>query len=318
VPPSLGWIVQPALFATPDRTAPDSWNVARDIAAADEDALRLVREAGFDTIWVEDHMGWGDRAHLECLTTLAWLAGRHPGPRYGTMVCGQAFRNVAYLAKCAVNLHLLTDGRFILGIGAGNNGAEHAAFGFPFPEPGERLDATEEAIRIMRALWSGGPQSFHGRHHRIDAAVVAPRPPAQDPIPVMVGGGGERRTLRIVAEHADWWCADVGDVATFARKSAILERHCADVGRDPASIVRSQVAWIGFLDDEAPRPPAWPPVHVVTGTPSAVAEELVAFRRAGVDHFQLRFMDFPSTEGIARFVGEVLPSLAAAWDDGAG
>src|SRR5215211_220555 len=138
--------MQPALFSTPDGADPWDDRLARNLIAANEQHIALARAAGFDTIWVEDHMGWGDTAHLECITNLAWLAGRHPGLRYGTLVCGQAFRNPAYLAKLAVNLQLLTDGHFILGLGAGNNGAEHRAFGYPFPPAGERLEQTEEAI----------------------------------------------------------------------------------------------------------------------------------------------------------------------------
>jgi alkanesulfonate monooxygenase SsuD/methylene tetrahydromethanopterin reductase-like flavin-dependent oxidoreductase (luciferase family) len=308
--PSLGWIVQPALFETPPGQRPDDWDSAKQMLDAAERHLALALDAGFDTIWVEDHMGWGDRSHLECLTTLAWLAGRHPGPRYGTMVCGEAFRNPAYLAKVAVNLQLLTDGRFILGMGAGNNGAEHAAFGFPFGPAGERLDRLEEAVRIVRALLVGGRQTVRGRHHAVQGAVVAPRPvPA---IPVMIGGGGERRTLPLVADLAEWWCSDVGPVETFARKSRVLDERCAAIGRDPATIVRSQVAWISVEDDRA-WTVRWQDLHIVAGSPAEVADELIAFRNAGVDHFQLRFMDFPSTDGVCRFVDRVLPRLEAEW-----
>lgn len=126
---SVGWIVQPALFETPSGTAPGSWDLARSILDADDAHAELALRGGFDTIWVEDHMDWGDKAHLECLTTLAYLAGRHRGPRYGTMVCGQGFRHPSYLAKAAVNLQLVTEGKLILGIGAGNNGGEPQPLG---------------------------------------------------------------------------------------------------------------------------------------------------------------------------------------------
>ncbi len=154
---SLGWIMQPALFATPPGVAPWDARLARDMIAANEQHVELARAAGFDTIWVEDHMGWEERAHLECFTNMAWLAGRHPGLRYGTAVCGQAFRNPAYLAKLAVNMFLLTGGRFILGIGAGENGAEHQQFGYPFLPPGERLAQLEEAIRQLRSCYNRPP-----------------------------------------------------------------------------------------------------------------------------------------------------------------
>jgi alkanesulfonate monooxygenase SsuD/methylene tetrahydromethanopterin reductase-like flavin-dependent oxidoreductase (luciferase family) len=125
----------------------------------------------------------------------------------------------------------------------------------------------------------------------------------------MVGGGGERKTLRLVAEFGDWWCADIGPVETFARKREVLARHCEAVGRDPSSIVHSQATWIGFLERGQERPPEWPGVHIVTGDPVAVADQLRAYREAGVDHFQIRFMDFPARGGMDRFAAEVLPRL---------
>jgi alkanesulfonate monooxygenase SsuD/methylene tetrahydromethanopterin reductase-like flavin-dependent oxidoreductase (luciferase family) len=129
----------------------------------------------------------------------------------------------------------------------------------------------------------------------------------------MIGGGGERRTLRLVADLAEWWCADVGPVEAFVRKSRILDEHCSAVARDPASIVRSQVTWIS-IEDDADLLVRWPNLHIVAGTPAEVLDELLAFRRAGVDHFEVRFMDFPSTAGLERFVARVLPRLAEAWD----
>ena len=305
-PLSFGWVMQPALFDTPDGVDPRDVRLARDMIRANEAHVERARAAGFDTIWVEDHMGWGDKAHLECFTNMAWLAGRHPGLRYGTMVCGQAFRNPAYLAKLATNMHLLTEGRFVLGIGAGNNRAEHHAFGYPFPPAGERLDQTEEAIRIVRALWTESPATLRGEHYAIDEAFSSPLP--DGPIPLMIGGGGERRTLRLVAQYADWWCADVGPVAQFERKARVLADHCAALDRDPAEIVHAQVAWVSVVDD-ASRAVRWPDLHIVAGAPDEVAAELEAFRDAGVDHLQLRFMDYPDPAGFDRFVSRVLPRL---------
>lgn len=303
---SLGWIMQPALFDTPPGRDPRDSGIARALIAANEGHVERARAAGFDTIWVEDHMGWDDKAHLECFTNLAWLAGRHPGLRWGTMVCGQGFRNPAYLAKLAANLDLLTDGRFILGLGAGNNPGEHHEYGYPFPPAGERLDRTEEAIRIARALWTESPATFHGEHYRIDQAFSSPLP--DRPIPLMIGGGGEKRTLRLVAQYGDWWCADVGGADTFARKNRILDEHCAAVGRDPGAIVRAQATWISVEEDPA-RVVRWPDLHIVGGSPEEVTRELRAFMAAGVDHFAIRFMDYPDTAGFDRFVGQVLPHL---------
>ncbi len=251
-------------------------------------------------------MGWGDKAHLECFTNMAWLAGRHPGLRYGTLVCGQAFRNPAYLAKLATNMFLLTGGKFILGLGAGNNPGEHREFGYPFLPPAARLEQTEDAIRIIRALWTDSPASFQGKYYQIDHAFGSPRPDA--PIPLMIGGGGEKRTLRLVAEYADWWCADIAPVETFAHKAAVLAAHCAASGRDPATIVHSQATWVSVEDDSA-RAVRWPDLHIVAGNPDEVTRELEAYRDAGVQHFQLRFMDFPHADNLERFISKVLPRL---------
>jgi alkanesulfonate monooxygenase SsuD/methylene tetrahydromethanopterin reductase-like flavin-dependent oxidoreductase (luciferase family) len=225
------------------------------------------------------------------------------------MVCGQGFRNPAYLAKVAANLHLLTGGRFILGLGAGNNPGEHREYGYPFPPAGTRLDQTEEAIRIIRALWSQSPATVHGDHYRVEGAHCSPLP--DGPIPLMIGGGGERRTLRLVAQYADWWCNDVAPPELFARKVRVLAAHCAAVGRDPATIIRSQATWISVEDDPG-RVVRWPDLHLVAGTPDEVAQELLAFREAGVDHFQIRFMDYPEPAGFERFVARVLPRLVAS------
>jgi len=303
---SFGWIAQPALFHNPPGQDAGDIRIARALIAANEQHIEQVRAAGFDTIWVEDHLGWNEKAHLECFTNMAWLAGRHPGLRYGTMVCGQAFRNPALLAKMATNMFLLTEGQFILGLGAGNNGGEHREYGYPFPAAGERLDQTEEAVRIIRALWTASPATFQGQHYAIDHAHSAPLP--DRPIPLMIGGGGEKRTLRLVAQYADWWCADVEPVETFARKAAVLREHCAAVGRDPADIVQAQVVWLSIEEDSA-RAERWDHLHIVAGNPDEVTRELAAFRDAGVEHFQIRFMDYPERAGLERFVTRVLPRL---------
>lgn len=298
--------MQPALFRTPEGTRADSWQLARSILSADEEQARYAASAGFDTVWVEDHMDWVDKAHLECLTTLAFLAARVPGPRYGTMVCGLAFRHPSYLAKASVNLDVLTNQRFILGIGAGNNADEHRAFGFPFPDAGQRIDAMAEAINVMRALWSGEPTNFSGNVWKIDGGRLAPSP--EPAIPIMVGGGGEQKTLRVVAELADWWCADIGTVETFRHKSEVLDRHCDAVGRDPDEIIRSQVVWVSLgRDDKVVDQLSG--LHLVRGTPDDVTREFEKFRAVGVEHFQVRFLDFPNRQGIESFAEEVMPRL---------
>lgn len=305
-PFSFGWIMQPALFRTPDNPDLSEIRIGCDLIAANERHIELARSAGFDTIWVEDHMCQRERAHLECFTNMAWLAGRHPGLRYGTMVCGQAFRNPALLAKMAVNMYLLTNGKFILGIGAGNDEREHQEYGFHFLPTMERLMQTEEVLQIILALWTESPASFHGTYYSIDHAYSLPLP--DDAIPLMIGGGGEKKMLRLVAQYADWWCADVEPVEMFAHKAQVLANHCAIVGRDPTDIVHAQVIWISVEEDSACAT-RWDKVHIVAGNPDEVTRELEAFREAGVQHFQFRFMDYPSLVGMERFVTKVLPRL---------
>ncbi len=303
---SFGWIMQPALFETPEGVDPRDMSLARGLVSANERHVELARESGFDTIWVEDHMGWGEKAHLECFTNMAWLAGRHPGLRYGTMVCAQAFRNPAYLAKLATNMSLLTGGRFILGLGAGNNEAEHHQYGFTFGPAGERLARTEEAVRIVRAMWAGSPATFEGEHHAIREASSSPLPDRR--IPLMIGGGGEKKTLRLVAEHADWWCNDISPPSVFEHKTRVLAEHCAAVGRVPSEILRSQVAWISVEDDPSRALRREKP-YVISGDPDRVTRELLAYRASGARHFQVRFMDYPETAGMERFVEKVMPRL---------
>jgi alkanesulfonate monooxygenase SsuD/methylene tetrahydromethanopterin reductase-like flavin-dependent oxidoreductase (luciferase family) len=203
-------------------------------------------------------------------------------------------------------MFLLTEGRFILGIGAGNNGGEHYEYGYPFPSPAERLAQTEEAIQIIKALWTDSPATFHGQHYRIENAYSSPRP--DGPIPLMIGGGGEKKTLRLVARYADWWCADIEPVEVFAHKARVLDEHCAAVGRDPATIVKAQVSWDSLEEDSA-RAERWDHLHIVAGNPDEVTRELQAFRDAGAQHFQIRFMDYPNPAGFERFVAQVLPRL---------
>jgi alkanesulfonate monooxygenase SsuD/methylene tetrahydromethanopterin reductase-like flavin-dependent oxidoreductase (luciferase family) len=125
----------------------------------------------------------------------------------------------------------------------------------------------------------------------------------------MIGGGGEKLTLRLVAEQADWWCADVWPVGVFAHKARVLAHHCAAIGRQPGSIVKAQITWISVEDDPG-RVVRRPNLHIVAGSPDEVTRELESFRDAGVEHFQVRFMDFPNPAGLERFVARVLPRLA--------
>ncbi len=205
------------------------------------DAARAVEAAGFDSIWVDDHLlnDEGDPAapKLEGWTALAALAAATSRVRLGLLVGANTLRNPGLVAKMAVTVDEISGGRLVLGLGSGWMEEEHRAFGFEFgASPGERLDRLEESAGLIRRLLSGERVTHEGRFYRFEGAVARPVPAA--PLPVLIGGSGRRKTLRIVAEHADLWNC-YGDPAEVADASAELDAHCAAVGRDPATIART-------------------------------------------------------------------------------
>ncbi|MCC6790552.1 MAG: LLM class flavin-dependent oxidoreductase, partial [Thermomicrobiales bacterium] len=209
---------------------PRPGNTIDRMMAANDLLLASASERGL-TAWFVDHFQFGDRPYLECFSQLAHSAGRFPGLRVGTLVLGQGYRNPALVAKMAATLQLLTGGKLILGIGAGWKEDEYLAYGYPFPATAQRLDELEEAVEIITRLWTEPEVTFTGAHHRVAGAICAPRP---EPKPVlMIGGGGEKRTLRIAAEHADWWNVDYIQPDLYAHKLSVLKEHCRAAGRDP-------------------------------------------------------------------------------------
>ncbi len=274
------------------------------------DLLALAEHAertGWDALWYADHfmpLDGNPRAPVsECFTTLAALAVRVPRMRLGSLVAGNTYRHPAVLAKMAANLDLLSEGRFELGLGSAWQENEHAAYGIPFGTVGERLDRLEEACELIRTLFSGTAVSFRGRHYELEAAELEPKP-VQRPLPLLVGGGGERRTLRIAARFADGWNV-WGRPEFVARKLAILDRHCADVGRDPAAIRRTAVAHAFRVEDRgraaelAARPRA-----TLAGDAAALGAELRAYAELGIDEYIVPSFEVePLAERIARIDG---------------
>jgi len=212
-------------------------------------AGREIEELGFAGLWSNDHLlplvggpdGIVDGLEgpvFEGWTVLAGWAAATKRIRLGCLVSSVAWRNPALLVKTATALDHMSGGRITLGIGAGWFEREHRAFGFPYLPVRERLDRLEEAATIMRGLLDGERVTFAGRWYAVEGARNDP-PPVQARLPLLIGGSGERRTLRIVARHADAWSADGGDPESLARKGAVLDAHCRAEGRDPASIRRT-------------------------------------------------------------------------------
>jgi len=212
-----------------------------DYSISPAELAMALEERGFDSLWVMDHffqlpaLGGPDQPMLESYTLLGALAARTERVQLGTLVTGVTYRNPGILAKVVTTLDVVSKGRAVLGIGAAWYDVEHQALGVDFPADGVRLDMLEEAVQICRAMFREDDVSFRGIHFRLEHARNLPRPVQEGGPRIMIGGGGEKRTLRLVARYADK-CNVTGDVDTLSRKIEVLHRHCADVGRDPSEI----------------------------------------------------------------------------------
>jgi F420-dependent oxidoreductase-like protein len=245
---------------------------------------------GWDGIYVADHfmpsIGDDGGPSYECWGLLAGLAAAVPRVRLGSLVCGNTYRHPAVLANQAATVDQISGGRMVLGLGAGWQQNEHDAYGIELPEPKPRLDMLEEACQVVKGLLTQDRTTFRGRHYQLDNAPCEPKP-VQDPLPLLIGGGGERRTLRIAARFADEWNV-WGTPEILAHKGSVLEQHCGEVGRDPNEIRRSTQALLFMSDNEqflqrvrtadVPRP-------MVLGTPAEVTDILHRYAASGVDEF---------------------------------
>jgi alkanesulfonate monooxygenase SsuD/methylene tetrahydromethanopterin reductase-like flavin-dependent oxidoreductase (luciferase family) len=271
-----------------------------------------VAAQGFSSFWVSDHLMFDAKYRLECWTELAWIAGCYPGQTLGTLVLCNGFRNPALMAKMAASLQTLSGGRFVLGYGAGWHAQEHEAYGFPFPAPAVRLAMLDEGVQVIRALWTQAPANFAGRYYRVTGVFCEPRP--APPPPLMIGGSGERHTLRLVATYADWWNDVARPPAVVRRKLAALHDHCQAVGRPYDSIRktlmvqviidRSQAAAVNRAGDRltSDQPP-------LAGDPSAIRDRLTEYAELGISLFQIVFPNFPDTDDMRLFMDEVLPAF---------
>jgi alkanesulfonate monooxygenase SsuD/methylene tetrahydromethanopterin reductase-like flavin-dependent oxidoreductase (luciferase family) len=283
-----------------------------EMMRANERMLQAAAEHDL-TCWVIDHFQFDADPIFECLAFLAYNAGQHPGLRWGTLVLGQSYRNPALTAKIAATLQFLTGGRFILGLGAGDAEVEHHAYGYPFPQARVRVAQLDEAASIIRALWRGGPATYTGAHYRIEDAYARPIP---EPPPVlMIGGGGERLTLRVVAQHADWWNCDYYSPPEYGRKLEILRKHCRAIGRDAEEIVPTCYMGVTVSHDPAKLVRRRSmghrgDVHIISGNPDEVTERIAEFASVGVRHMQLNFLDFPRTDSLELFLSDVFPRFS--------
>jgi F420-dependent oxidoreductase-like protein len=284
---------------------------------------RAAELAGFELVTVMDHLyqiagiGTVDEPMLEAWATLAALGRETTRVRLGTLVTGVTYRNPALLAKQVTTLDTISGGRAVLGIGAAWNDVEHAGYGYDFPPIRERMDRLEEALAIIKAMFTEEQPSFHGTYYRIEQALNVPRPIQPGGPRILVGGGGEQRTLRIAAKYADlthWFSLGLD---ALKRKTEILEGYCESIGRDPATIERTVGAPVIVTgsDGEATAllerlPPERRP-FVTVGTPEQAAEGLRPYIEAGFTGFTFNNNLYRTAEQIGR-VGELLQLVATA------
>lgn len=303
---TFGWVVKPTTPKSIREKHPDPHAAAEALLAGDRAFIEAL-PAAFITLWFEDHLQWEDTPTLEAFVAMTYTAALYPRFQIGTIVLGNSYRNPALTAKMAATLQLLTGGRFILGIGAGWKEDEYRAYDYPFPPAGTRIDALDDACRVIKALFTDSPATVAGARHAVTGAYCEPRP--KPGIPILIGGGGEKKTLRVVATHADLWNYPFATAEEYAHKQAVLANHCQSVGRDPGAIAHTYYAIVDLSDEQQGARDEGDDMHILQGSPEQVAAELRDFQNLGVRHVMVGFTDFPATRGLERFTAEVLPRL---------
>jgi len=296
----------------------DQWNRILGFA-------ELIEDSGYDSIWVYDHFHTHpvvtQESTFDAWTLMAALAAVTNRVRLGQMCTCALYRPPSLLAKMASNIDVISGGRLDVGIGAGWSKGEFEAYGYLFPSPGERLDMLEEAIQVLLAMWTQDEAKFSGEHYSVDGAINRPKPIQKPHPPLWVAGGGEKRTLRLVAQYGDF--ANFGDnIDEFRHKSQVLASHCEAVGRPYEEIGRTihRMSVIGRdktdlrrkLDIAAGRrsctPEEFAEEHFAVTVPQAV-EEMGQFIAEGCTDMILYFYDMGEGDSIELFASEVMSQL---------
>ena len=310
-----GWKME--LSTIPDPVA--KWQKAVEVA-------ELAEALGYDSLWVYDHFhNVPVPAHetmFECWTTLAALSQRTERIKLGQMVGCSPYRNPGLLAKVTSNIDVISGGRLIWGIGAGWYEHEFTGYGYDFLPAADRIRVLRETVEIVTAMWSEPDVSYQGRHFSLDGAQCDPKP-IQSPRPqVLIGGGGEQLTLRVVARLAD--ASNFGGKPHgFTHKCEVLQQHCADVGRDYDEIQKTWSPEVFIREDEqeiidggtrsffGEDYDSWRAGNLV-GTPEQVAEKIQAYVDLGCTGFYPWCSDYPETESLRLLAEKVMPELRRA------
>jgi F420-dependent oxidoreductase-like protein len=284
----------------------------------------LVQKAeslGFDSFWVMDHfhqiqvVGQPREPMLEGWTTQSVVAGFTNKIKLGTLVTGIVYRYPSVLAKVGASLDVLSKGRLFMGIGAAWNVDEATAYGIPFPPVKERMQRLEEAVQIIDKMWTEERASFTGKFYQLRDAYCNPKPIQKPHPPIMIGGSGERRTLKIVAKYGDA-CNIFGSVETVKKKLGVLREHCRSVGRDYDSILKTKLghvvidkskekvtAAIEGLPEERRRE------YTIYGTPEEVRKQIEAFRDVGLEYLIVNLEPDKELQALDLFASEVVKKL---------
>jgi len=302
---------------------PNGWTMSlvgiKDPVEAYEAMTNVAKaadETGFETIRLVDHFHTvpypSQEVTFECWTSLAALARDTKRVRVGQIVTCNSYRNPALLAKMASTLDVLSHGRLNFGIGAGWYEHEYRAYGYPFPDGPERLRQLREALQVIHAMWEQEEATFEGQYYQVRGAINQPKGVQKPHIPILIGGGGEKVTLKLVAQYGDA-CNVSGDLKTLEHKFAVLKQHCESVGRDYESIYRTTGSFCSIAEsDEAARalvPDFFKPRlgdSSLVGSPATIRQRIAALEALGVQEIN---MDLPSATDLTplyRFAQEFI------------
>ena len=274
----------------------------------------FAERAGWDGLWVEDHFMPDSEPltapRLEGWTSITAVAARTQRVRVGVLVTGNTYRHPAVLANMAATVDHISEGRLVFGIGAGWQMSEHRAYGIELPAVGERLARLDEACQVIRLLHGRERSDFEGRFYRLVDAPCEPKP-VQRPLPLLIGGSGEKTLMRIAARYADEWnCWGLPEV--MAHKVQVFDRHCLEIERDPRTIKRSTQALV-FMSDDATRLKSWrsevSEMPRIIGTPAEVLDVIGRYVEIGLDEFIL------SDETLGPDVGERRDNMDRFWNE---
>ncbi len=297
-----------------------------------KDIVRWTEELGFESLWRSDHFFsfFGPSRNVDSLDTLVahtYTAAASSRIRFGPLVLSMTFRHPAILARMAAAIDQLSGGRFILGVGAGWNQTEHDAYGIELPAVKDRMDNLEESLKVIKALFENETANFQGKKYRLNDAPMSPKP-AQKPMQILVGGSGEKRTLRMVARYATEWNTVGGVVETYRHRREVLEQHCEAEKRDPKTIARSIMASYitGANEAEVAKnleaaiermPPRFRPAEgaprrpmgALVGTLAQIVEQIKGWEAEGISRIMLQYQRPPRREDLQFVAEEILPRV---------